>query len=498
MKNKKKELGQFFTNSVIAEYMVDLCVDSNTDSLLDPAVGLGIFTQNANNVNDSIKITACEIDKEIIDQFKKENTYSCNLIEQDYLLTDFEDKYDCIICNPPYNKFQAIPNRKILISLFKEKYNISINGYSNICVYFLIKSMNELAKGGKCCYIIPYEFLNTGYGRVIKKYLLKSGMLKQIIKFDNKMSLFDEAITTSCIILLDNSDLNSVELINIVDIDEIKTKHYSNKKVVLYSDMDENEKWLNYFDDNNEIGDYNYKNLVDLSLFGKVSRGIATGNNNYFALNSSLITKNKLSKDVCMPCLTKAPDVEDVVFTNESFEKMVNEDKKIFLFNGQNARTKEDELYIKYGEKNGVDKAYLTSHRKPWFAIESKKAAPILICVFSRDKIKVIRNETQINNLTTFHALHLLNTDREWANLFFCYLITPTAQKILRLSRREYGDGLVKFEPNDLNNAKMLDLTIVNKDDIAKINRIYNKIKKENKLVEIDELDSIFNKYIIN
>ena len=57
-----------------------------------------------------------------------------------------------------------------------------MSGYSNLCVYFLVKSMNELNENGKCCYIIPYEFMNTGYGKGIKQYLLDSKMLKTMAK----------------------------------------------------------------------------------------------------------------------------------------------------------------------------------------------------------------------------------------------------------------------------------------------------------------------------
>ena len=494
MKSKKKELGQFFTEPTIARFMVNWVLENNPQNVLDPAVGMGAFTQIISEIHPNLDITVCEIDSEMITNFKNENKYLYTLFEQDYLSCYFDRKFDAIICNPPYNKFQSIPNRDNIIEDFYSRYNIRMSGYSNLCVYFLVKSINELNNNGKCCYIIPYEFMNTSYGRVIKQYLIDSKMLKSVIKFNNNLSLFNEAITTSCIIQLENKEHTQVDFINIDNINELDNMQFQNKKTYSYSDLSSYVKWLTYFDFHQNERRYN--NTVKLSVFGRVSRGIATGNNSFFALNKSMIEAYNLSTDVCFPCLTKAPDIKDVVFTKESFDRLFDADKKVYLFNGEKASTNDDKAYIRLGESKGVHKAYLTSHRSPWYALETKHAAPILVCVFSREKIKVIRNELGINNLTTFHGLYLENDSSEFANLMFCYLLTPLAQELLYHSRREYGDGLTKFEPNDLTKADVLDLRIITDNDREIILKIYAEIKMENSEVKIAELDSIFRKYV--
>ena len=43
-------------------------------------------------------------------------------------------------------------------------------------------------------------------------------------------------------------------------------------------------------------------------------------------------------------------------------------------------------------------------------------------------------------------------------DLLFAYLLTDVSKQIFEDNRREYGNGLQKFEPNDINKAKMLDL----------------------------------------
>lgn len=492
---EKKALGQFFTNPIIAKFMVELVDAKKAKTFLDPSIGMGIFTNFANQLNENLQITACEVDSKIISDLKKDLTYSLQLFNEDYLTKDFSKKFDVIVCNPPYNKFQEIPNRKELIKLFAEKYNISLSGYSNLCVYFLVKSINELKKNGKCCYIIPYEFLNTGYGERIKKYLLESKMLKSIIKFNNDLKLFDEAITTSCILLLENRINEKVEFVNIDCIEELNKQGISKKsKKIKYSDLDPRRKWLQYFDFTAKESEYH--NLIKVSEIAKVSRGIATGSNEYFTLNRTKINDYKLSEQVCIPCITKSPDINGLFVNKEIFDALAEKDKKVFLFDGSNSRDKEDFDYIRYGEEKNVDKTFLTSHRNPWYSIENKKPAPILLSVFSRNKIKVVRNEMMIKSLTTFHGMHFKDYDEEKINLLFCYLLTPLAQKILYKNKREYGEGLDKFEPNDLNTAYVLDVDVITKKDRKKIADIYEELKHNSNNQLINNLDSIYSKYV--
>ncbi len=492
MIHNKKKYGQYFTNEKIAKFMVNWVIKNKTKSFLDPAVGEGVFIKLAQQIDKTLNMTALDIDDYWCQYLQHYLKKDC-IKNADYLNTEL-DKYDAIVCNPPYNKFQKIKNRKILINNFQEKYSIKLNGYSNLCIYFLIKSLNELNTNGRCAYIIPYEFLNTGYGEVIKRFFIESHMLHSIIKFDNSMKLFEDAITTSCILLFENKYNEKIHFINVSNINELdSTNSFIDEKIYTYDELNPNGKWLNYF----KIKQLKVNNnLIKLKDIGQVKRGIATGNNSYFTLNTKKISDLKLSKDVCLPCITKSADITNLIFDIEEFEKLKRDNKKTYLFNGTNANCQNDYEYISYGENSGYDKTYLTSHRKPWYSIENKMPAPILLSVFCRNKLKVIRNTSNVRNLTTFHGFYFNKLEKEnFINLFFCYLLTPTAQKILFNNKREYGDGLDKFEPNDLNNAYVLNINLISENDRNKILNLYEDLKKSNRNKCIEEMDNIFSSY---
>ncbi len=504
--SKEKDFGQFFTDEKIARFMVKWVTKGTCESILDPAVGPGIFMKMADKIHPKAKKIAFEIDPEMVKLFQNNHDFKTDLSETDYLYSDLKEPADAIVCNPPYNKFQKIPEREKLRKVFADKYGITLSGYTNYCIYFLLKSLQELKKNGRLAYIIPYEFLNTGYGEAVKEYLIQSRYLKTIIKFDNQLKLFEDAITTSCILLAEKKIHKKLEFVSLYSMEDLERWHEKTREAessekaavcnsISYEKLNAKEKWLSYFANHSDT-EYNEENLVPFSKIGTVKRGIATGNNEFFTLSREKIKKYGLSKSVCVPCIAKSPDVNVLLFDESEFLRLEEENRKVYLFNGKNAVSKADKAYIKSGEENGVQKGYLTAHRTPWYAPEEKAPAPIWISVFSRSHIKVVRNEAMIKNLTTFHGIYFNESvSKEEIDLFFCYLLTPIAQELLRKNKREYGEGLDKFEPGDLNNGKVLDIRRLSGKDKKKVLEIYSKIKQEDAKVTIASFNEIFLPY---
>ena len=100
------------------------------------------------------------------------NSPNLKIYNEDYLDADV-GKFDAIICNPPYMRFQNFYNRHDILPKLEKKLDIKLVGYSNIASVFLVKSLNELNKNGRLAYIMPFEFFNTGYGEEIKKELIE-------------------------------------------------------------------------------------------------------------------------------------------------------------------------------------------------------------------------------------------------------------------------------------------------------------------------------------
>ncbi|MCK5720719.1 MAG: N-6 DNA methylase [Thiomargarita sp.] len=503
----RKKYAQFFTPEPIAQIMVDWLLKTNDiSSLLEPAFGLGIFTRKVLTQRNDIAITGFDIDNIIFETAKNnyQNHLNLDLHLEDYLFNDWNNKYDTIVCNPPYLKFHDYENKKTLTEI-KKRLNIQLSGFTNIYTLFLLKSIYQLKDKGRIAYLIPSEFLNSDYGKYVKDYLLKSNLLRHIFIFDFRENIFDNVLTTSAILLLakdkNYSEVSFSTITNSKELDNISKiiQNYPNitgQISLKKEEINPNIKWRVYYQKQKSK---NYKNLIPFKNIAKVVRGIATGANEYFSFNQEKATKYNIDKSNLLPCIIRSKDIKNPFFTNKNFSTLKVNNADIFLFNGMKNLNNEAVIsYIKLGEKREINKKYLTSKRNPWYSLENRPPSPIWVGVFNRSGLKFVRNEAGIYNLTTFHCIYPVNGLFNELNidLLFAYLLTDVAQQLFDDNRREYGDGLKKFEPNDLNNALMLDLSKLDEileKKIIDLFKIYRKSALENKandnyIIEINEI----------
>lgn len=466
----RKKYAQYFTPKCIAEFMCKWVLNGKQKNcILEPAYGLGIFSRTLAQLSD-LQIDAYEIDPEIYSSALPHCPSKVNLSNEDYFSSSWNQKYDAIVCNPPYLKFHDYDNTTYINDV---NYHLKtkLNGFTNLYTLFLLKSVYQLKDGGRLAYIIPSEFLNSDYGVEVKRYLIKSNTLQHIIVIDFTECAFNEILTTACILLCEKGNNATVKFSLAKDINELNQSldtyiEYPTKK------LNANEKWKSYYEEGNSK---KYTNLIPFSTIAKVSRGIATGANNYFTFNLTKINDYNISKDCFRKCICHSSDVQSLIFTEEDWDNLSQKDKFVYLFNGC-INTHEQQVlnYIKEGEQKGINKKYLTANRNPWYALENRAPSPIWVSVFNRTGLKFVRNYADAYNLTTFHCVY--NISSIDTDILFAYLITNVAKEIFLDNSRQYANGLVKFEPNDFNKGKILDLRLLNKEERLFILNAYDKL----------------------
>lgn len=499
----RKKFAQFFTPFPIADLMAKWLIgNENLKTVLEPAFGLGVFSRALLNYKENIKIKGFEIDRNIFDQSKNifEENENVSIYLEDYMYNDWDNKYDGIICNPPYFKFHDYDN-KIIIKEIEDRISCKLNGFTNLYTLFLLKSIYQLNKNGRAAYIIPSEFLNSDYGKLVKKHLIKSKTLRHILVINFDENVFDDALTTSSILLCANDNKsNKVQFSNISNIEDLGSidniiniypDYLSKEQIVPFEVLNPDIKWKAYYQKQNSI---NYKHLVPFANYGKVVRGIATGANEFFTFSPSKAKDYGITDKYLLPCICKAIDSKKSFFLKKDFEELKNNDKSIFLLNAVTPIDENVKKYLSLGETQEIHKKFLTASRNPWYSLENRPPAPIWVSVFNRNGLRFIRNEANISNLTTFHCIYPSKAnlfDSINIDLLFAYLLTDVARQIFEDNSREYGNGLQKFEPNDINKAKMLDLKLLDLKIEKKILDLYHLYRKST-------IENIPDKSIVN
>ncbi|GAH43719.1 unnamed protein product [marine sediment metagenome] len=96
-----------------------------------------------------------------------------------------------------------------------------------------------------------------------------------------------------------------------------------------------------------------------------------------------------------------------------------------------------------------------------------------------------------------FGKLYSTEYGKGYLDILFLYLNTKFAKNLFEIEKREYGNGLEKFEPNDINKSLFLDFSNVTEEELIKLKKIQKKFlsfSKNERNEILDKADSIFRK----
>lgn len=488
----RRNNGQFFTPPDVAEFMVRYGIEGGTKTMLDPACGLGIFIDKMLELHqkrcriygidkDPSMVNACYLDIKT-----RYNTKSgrVKLHHADYLDSQDVEKVDFLVCNPPYINFHGFDRSSIL--KIREDFGVNFSMLTNLYALFMVKAKRSVKDGGRIAFITPSEFFYTGYGKILKKFLLENFTIDSFVTFDFDSTIFD-ALTTATVTLMVNKKpetnhrikfiRTSRGLDGIMKMSHHGTKHgvYVNK--VAQRSIDPNIKWQSYFTDS-AIPDLIMDSFVPLSRLAGVKRGIATGSNDFFTLSDAEKTQWNIEERFLVPVVSKAVQILGYEVTKSDMDKLGKKGYKTHLLYCFETPSRNLSKYIRHGESEGVNDRYLCSHRSPWYSMERRRAAPILSTVFSRDNMRFILNKAGCLNLASYHGIYPHSDDVGVTEALLCYLNSDLCMSIQKQARREYGNGLHKFEPSDLLDLPAIPIDEIGRKDVLKMASLFRKLAR--------------------
>ncbi len=470
-KSHRKDMGQFFTPNLVADWMAKWVVEKNPKTILEPSIGFGSLAISVLANSSEVEILGIEKDKILFEKISPELTSVIKLENIDYFELNTDLKFDAVIANPPYVRHHSLDISETKYKDLELIAGRKLSRLTNLYVLFCIDIINRLNEGGRAAIIIPTEWMNANFGTSFKEYLSEKNVLDTVVYVTHDALVFDDALTTASILLLEkNVERKDVAFIFVKDKSFFDKRLNNSFSLFKYKwkELLTVKKWDSLFNRHNLVG--NQENLIKLSDVCSSKRGIATGANNFFHINKNKIEFYNISEKSVKKCVGSAANVKGLVFNEKDLNNLIAENEKIFLFDASENPSIGDLEYIKKGEEDKVNKGYLTSSRKCWYIQEKRKPSPIWVGVFNRAKIKFIYNECGAFNLTTFHCLYpkVEFTELQIRALVAILNHQDMAAYVME-QRRVYGGGLVKFEPKDLNDIRIPNIRLLSAEVIKGI-----------------------------
>lgn len=176
---KRTDNAAYFTSKpLITEIMKNLpVVEKRSIRILEPSAGVGNFVplimekfKDKDVILDLIDINPDSIDvlKALISKYNIPRNIKINYIIDDFLLHNFDVKYDYVIGNPPFNKMKS--SNKNLAIYRKAAQNKET---TNICSFFLDKAITVAEY---VALVFPKFLLNTPEFAQTRNYLSKKAV----------------------------------------------------------------------------------------------------------------------------------------------------------------------------------------------------------------------------------------------------------------------------------------------------------------------------------
>jgi adenine-specific DNA-methyltransferase len=215
-----------------------------------------------------------------------------NVITGDYLMAE-TGKYDVIIGNPPYVRYDNIPIEKI------DMYKSLFACFKNRCdlyIAFFEKGIKSLKQNGVLTFVCADRWLNNQYGTMLRKTIYHNFYFSDIIKINGFSPFNEEVIAYPAIFSIRNTDKGKTRYFIAEKIEDLSIDVLNQKANNIEFDTD---GYLILTKDNED-----YLTIEEQGF--KIGIGVATGADKVFVVEKSKIN---IESDLLVPLITRK-DVE--------------------------------------------------------------------------------------------------------------------------------------------------------------------------------------------
>lgn len=472
--DSQKLRGGYYTPREITEFICKWAIRSPDQKILEPSCGDGNFIEAAINRFSKLGVTGKALSGlitgiELIDEEAKKSKLraakyglNSNTIRNEdffgYISEAKKEKFDVVIGNPPFIRYQNFPekHREIALNMMREL-SLNPNKLTNIWVPFLVISASRLNDAGKLAMVIPAELFQVKYAAETRVFLSRYFSRITIVAF--KKLVFDN-IQQEVVLLLCEKDVTENKGIRVVEVNNLEELGEIDFNTVQKTDVKKldhsTEKWTKYFLNEEEIlllrkikAD---KRIQPCSDIMDVDVGIVTGKNDFFMLKKDVVDEKKL-----MPYTThvvgKSNYLKGIVYEEEDFLKNSEANLPVYLFvpptkeYSELPKTCQD--YISYGETQEYNKGYKCRIRKLWYITPSLWTPDAFVLRQVGDYPKLILNNADASSTDTIHRVRFKTKTINGETIALSYLNSLTFA-FSEIMGRSYGGGVLTFEPTEI------------------------------------------------
>ncbi len=489
--SRRRQIGQFWTDERIADWMVAWLLQYHPRYLADIGCGTGSFLLSASrrlkHADDATQLYGCDISPLLLNaalaNFLTDSKDGAPLLPvlgvQNYLETAIPPDADAIVCNPPYTRHHHISSelKDSLQAFLKIRLHQDVSRQGTLAFYFLLKLIAEMPAGARAAVIVPMEVLDARYGKAARRVLCQQTTLIAVIHFSHRMNAFHKVDVGASILLFKKGyeRQNQVrhltidampatgELLKWLDATQTENTPPPFGSLVIQpqDDLLDVPKWFSISVSRaSDIGWRHSGLVVPLKSLARVVRGIATGANEFFVLPTQKVKQFSLEPYV-VRTVQRNREIQGIVLDEARWQALSEAGKHVWLLylnSDDVSRYPELQAYLAEGERKGYHRRSLVQTRKKWYMMEQRDIPAIFFTILTRGNPRFILNQAGVRPLNMFALIYpneyVLRA--EATDLLWVLLNSDFALSRLRSVSRTYGGNTLKVEPRELDNLPVV------------------------------------------
>jgi len=540
---ERHRLGQYYTPPPIIELIIEMCIKSANDKVLDPACGSGGFLVKAYHKLKDLKkkenpfVEDDKLHEEILNQLYgidinpfpaqlssinlavrnlKVTSRNINLVVSDFFKVKpstgiIPNELDAVVTNPPYTRQEEMEYKEQIREealTYPNSSNIQLDARAGIYAYFFTHSAKFLKNHSMMGQITSDTWLDVGFGEDLKRFLLERFKIHAIIWYD--IRAFESALVGTCITILEKEeeskgsrDGNYVRFVRIkksmpiekvVSLVEDTKKDFENELLGItlkkQSELEPKDKWgvflrapTIYF------RLLSNPKMAKLGELAKINYSIKTGANEFFYLDRERIGLWGIEKRYLKPLVSSPKNIkieidqkdihEWVLMVHKPKEELGATNVLRYIEHGEAV-----EVQIKGGKKGGsAVKGYqnLSSvkSRKLWYDLGEREASPILFSCRIWERCIFATNKANAQADKAFYEIRPKNSKD--TDVLVGILNSNLTALFSELHGRFYGGGVLELEVYECKDLPVLNPRKLTKKERQRIEFAFSQVSEAQK-----------------
>ncbi|HUX24396.1 MAG TPA: class I SAM-dependent methyltransferase [Burkholderiales bacterium] len=448
----RRPSGQTFTPDAVVRGMLDWAArESGTYArVVDPGAGSGRFTLAALHRFPKARAIAVELDP-VLTLLLRANAAVLGFTDRlDVAIADFRrlslpaiKGKTLFIGNPPYVRHHGINTEwKNWYSDRLKKLGHGNSQLAGLHLHFFLKVLELARKGDEGCFITAAEWLDVNYGKALRDLLSNGLGGKAVFAVAPELCVFDDALVSAAIACFAPGSLR--KSINFKRIKQVAgLARLDGGRAVALATAHKEHRWSPFLDTAKRV---QHKGFIPLGDLFQVKRGQVTGLNRIWVAGASTPA---VPRRFLVPCITDSFDISDApehrIASVDQLRRVI--DLPASLDGLPVDERKAVDSFLKWAEAEGAAAGYVAQHRKPWWRVNLKDPAPVVMTYMGRRPPVFALNAAGARLINVAHGLYLKQT---LSNEYLVALVRWLNANVTIAQGRAYAGGLIKFEPSEV------------------------------------------------